>query len=100
MVEKETKTAAGEICFVSNSPGETPAERGDDKDTPDRPFTADDVDARFDFPSMQSPRRAVKEHDPRVRLLDCPERMPVTLSERAPDPSGACKPVGGATRVA
>jgi hypothetical protein len=101
MVEEETKTAAGEIiCVVGNSPDEAPAEWWDDEDTPDRPSTADDVNARFDLTSMQSPRRAMKEDDPRVRLLDCAERMLIAPSEREPDPSGACEPVGGAARLA
>jgi hypothetical protein len=100
MVNEEAETAIGETCFVGNSPDEAAAKRWDDNDTPDRPFTADDVDARFDLPSMQPPRRAGEEDDPRVRSLDCPERMRVALRERAPDPSGACEMVGGATRVA
>ena len=100
MVDYETKTAAGKTCFVSDSPDEGPAKWGDDEDTPDRPFTADDVDARAYLPSMQAPGRPAREHDPRVPLLDCPERTLVALSERARDPSGACEPVGGATRVA
>jgi hypothetical protein len=87
------------MCVVSDSPDEGPANWGDDEDTPDRPLTADDVDARFYLPSMQTPGRPVKEHDPRVRLLDRPERTVVTLGERARDPSGACDPVGAATRV-
>jgi hypothetical protein len=88
------------MCFVSDSPDEGPAKWGDDEDTPDRPLTADHVDARFYLPSMQTPGRPVKELDPRVRFLDCPERTVVTLGERARDPSGACESVGGATRVA
>jgi hypothetical protein len=88
------------MCFVGDSPDQGPTKWGDDEDTPDRPLLADDVDARFYLPSMQTPGRPVKEHDPRVRLRDCPERTLVTLSERARDPSGACESVSGATRVA
>ena len=97
MVDYKTKTAAGKICFVSDSPDEGPAKWRDDEDTPDRLFTADDVDARF---FVWHPGRPLTKLDPRVRLLDCPERTLVALSERARDPSGACEPVGGATRVA
>jgi hypothetical protein len=99
MVDYETKTAAGKTCFASDSPDEGRAEWGDDEDTPDRPFVADDVDARFYLPSMQASGRPGTEDDPRVRSLDCPERALVTLSERARDPSRACESVGRATRV-
>jgi hypothetical protein len=85
---------------MGNGPDEAWAERGNDEDTPDRPFTmADHVDALLGLPSVQSTGRAVKEHDPRVQSLDCLERLFVTPSERPPDASRVCEPVGGATRV-
>ena len=55
MVDYETKTAAGKTCFVSDSPDEGPTKWGDDEDTPDRPFTADDVDARASFRPCKPP---------------------------------------------
>ena len=61
-------------------------------------FHRDDVDARL--VPLQPPADPLTELDPRVRLLDCPERTLVTLSERMRDPSGACESVGGATRLA
>jgi hypothetical protein len=99
MVDQETKAALGETCVTRDGPDEAPIEPGDDEDTPDRPSTVDDTEARFDIPSMQSAGRAGKKYDPTVRLLDRPERMPIAVSERLGDPSGACEPLGGATRV-
>ena len=87
------------MCVAGDSPDERPTNWGDDEDTPDRSFTADDVEARLLLPSLQVPGRPVTEHDPRVRLLDCPERTLVMLSERSRNPSGACESVGGETRV-
>jgi len=70
LVDQEAKASAGEMCFVGDSPDERPTKRRDDEDTSDRSFTADDIDARPDLPSMQTPGRPVKKHDPRVRSLD------------------------------
>jgi hypothetical protein len=99
MVDQETKAALGETCVARDGPDQAPIEGGNDEDTPDRPPSVDDTEARFDVPSRQSARRAGKKDDPPVRLLDRPERMPIAVSERLGDPSGACEPLGGATRV-
>jgi len=100
MVEKETKTAVGKMCFASDTPDEALAERGSDKDTPDRPLTTDDVEAFSDLPSVQSPALAGNEDDPWVRSLDSAERLLVALSERSRDPSGAGEVVGSVMRLA
>jgi hypothetical protein len=99
-VDQETKAALGETCFARDSPDEAPIERGNNEDTTDRPSTVDDTQTRFDLPSPQSARRAGKKDDPPVGLLDCPERLLIAVSERLGDPSGACEPLGVATRVA
>jgi hypothetical protein len=67
VVEQETEAAVGKTCVMGKVPDEARAERGNDEDTPDRPFTmADHVDALLGLPSMKSTGRAVKEHDPRM----------------------------------
>ena len=100
MVDHETETAVGKTCLVSDRPDEGRTKRRRDEDTPDRPFPTDDVDARAYLPSTQTPGRSRNEDDPRVLLLDCPERTLLAPSERAGDPSGACESLGRATRVA
>jgi hypothetical protein len=100
MAEQETKTTARETCFVTDIPGQRPAERGDDKDSPDRTSTGDDVDAPLFVPPMQTSGRPLQEQDPWVRLLDSPERLLVTPSERARDPAGTCESSGGVSRLA
>ena len=85
------------MCFDTDNPGERRPERRDDKDSPDRPCTADDVDARF---FVRHPGRSLAKLDPRVRSLDFPERTLVTLSERESDRSGSAEFLGGVSRRA
>ncbi|MGN6202512.1 MAG: hypothetical protein ACTHNY_08915 [Solirubrobacterales bacterium] len=99
-VDQETKAVLGEACLARDSPDEAPIERGNDEDTPDRPSTVDDIETRFDVPSIQSARRAGKEDDPLVGPLDCPECVLIAVSERFRNPSGGCEPLGSATCVA
>jgi hypothetical protein len=99
MVDQETEATLGEACFAGDRPDEAPTERGNDEDTPDRPSAVDDTEARCDGTSIQSARRAGKKNDPPVGLLDSPERMLIAVSESLGDPSGACEPLGPATRV-
>jgi hypothetical protein len=85
------------MCFIGYSPDEGRAERGDDKDSPDRrSCTVDCVDTRF---CVRHTSRPLTKLDPRVRLLDCPEGRLVTSSERTRNPSGPCESLGGASRV-
>jgi len=98
-VDQETETVLGETCFARDRPDEAPTDRGNDEDTPDRPSLVDDTQARCDVPSMQPARRAGKQDDPPVSLLDSPERMLIAVSESLSDPSGAGEPLGPATRV-